>query len=146
MDDATSLPVPYIGNHTVYDFDNQEYHVSVSADALVYRFCNQDFMRYSPLPVFPPLPSRQPNGSEWMTHEQESIAGVFAWTSVAAILFVLLVFVHRLVIPFVCGLVHSSYKVRYLTPMSKPHIFVIWMASPFQTSLPELRVHLVSVT
>jgi hypothetical protein len=109
--DDTDLPDTYIGNHTVYDFDNQEYHISISPDALVYRFCDQDFMRYRPFPVFPPLPSRQPEGSEWMTPEQENIATVFGWTCVAAFVFVLLVFLKRLAVPFVQGLFRSSYKV-----------------------------------
>ena len=109
--DTTPLPVPFIGNHTIYDFDNNEYHVSIASDALLYHFCDQDFMRYRPFPVFPPLPSKQPQGSEWMTDEQEVIAAVFGWTSVAAIVLVSLIFVHRFAVPFVQGLFRSNYKV-----------------------------------
>lgn len=95
----------------MYDFDNQEHRIIVSPEALVYRFCDQDFMRYRPFPAFPPLPSKQPTGGEWMTHDQETIAAVFGWTSVAAILFVLVVLLNRVVVPFLLGLFQSNYKV-----------------------------------
>ena len=113
--DTTPLPVPYIGNHTIYDFDNQGYHISIPANALVYRYCDQDFMRYRPFPVFPPLPSKQPEGKEWMTDEQEAIATAFGWTSLLVIVFVLLVFVHRFVVPLLRGLFRSNYRVSAST-------------------------------
>lgn len=46
-----------------------------------------------------------------MTHDQETIAAVFGWTSVAAILFVLVVLLNRVVVPFLLGLFQSNYKV-----------------------------------
>lgn len=49
-----------------------------------------------------------------MDMDQETITEAFGWTSVAAILFVFLVFSHRLLFPFVWRLFHSGYKVSKL--------------------------------
>ena len=107
----TLLPPEYVGNFTIHDFDNNEYHVSIPADESVYHFCNQDFPQYKPHPIFPPLPSKQPEGGEWMDSDQEVIVQFFGWTSVAVIAYVLGIFVFRFVLPSIRGLFSSVYQV-----------------------------------
>jgi hypothetical protein len=110
--DAT-LPSEYVGGFTIHDFDNNEYHISVPPDESVYHFCNQDFPQYRPFPVFPPLPSRQPEGAEWMDPDQEVIMQFFGWTSVAVIVYVLGIYIFRFVIPSIRGLFSNQYEVGF---------------------------------
>jgi hypothetical protein len=50
----------------------------------VYKYCLQDMFR-QPGKSFPAIPSNQPEGSEWMTEEQEQVTTIYGWTSVAVL-------------------------------------------------------------
>ena len=67
---------------TVYKGPNAIYSFPINEGGTVYKYCNQDLRSYSGR-SFPPLPKFQPEGSEWMTDDQESILQIFGWTSVA---------------------------------------------------------------
>ena len=84
----------YVGNHNATTGDGKQVVIDVSGDDKTYYYCNQDMARYQPL-AFPAIPSKQPDGGEWMTPEQD-FARIFGLTSVAIIVAVILVVLNNL--------------------------------------------------
>jgi hypothetical protein len=61
-----------------------------------YQYCLQDFFRFAKDDkAFPFVPSKQPEGKEWMTPEQEIVTSIFGWSSLAVITVMCLSFVRR---------------------------------------------------
>lgn len=56
-----------------------------------FEYCFQDLFRTKGR-SFPPLPKWQPEGSEWMTEDQETVVTLNGWFSVVVVIFVLLSF------------------------------------------------------
>jgi hypothetical protein len=79
-------PVAYEGKHNVTPLDesirNLDWQVIFSDSETQYRFCNQDLMSPGQGQTFPFVASKQPEGDEWMTPEQEEVTTIFGWTSV----------------------------------------------------------------
>lgn len=76
-------------------FSNETFTVNVAKGNNTYRFCNQDMFRSFRTQglSFPFLPSKQPEGNEWMTDEQEHVSRIYGWAAVGAIIFASLVFI-----------------------------------------------------
>lgn len=66
--------------------------IEIEAGSVVYRFCNQNFLNMG---VFPALPRFQPLNGQWMTTEQVFVTDVYGWTSVAVLIFFVVVFFWR---------------------------------------------------
>jgi hypothetical protein len=77
----------YIGNFTGTTADGESVRIAISNGDTVYKYCNQDMLRYNPRPAFPAIPTSQPKGGEWMEPGQD-FAVIFGWTSVIVIAFV----------------------------------------------------------
>ena len=93
------LTEEYIGTHCAqFDYMNMEqtFKIVIKSDDRVYKFCNQEIIGTSRI-YFPPLPSSQPEGSEWMTSSQESFSKIHGWACVVVILIVGLTFFLKLV-------------------------------------------------
>ena len=106
----------YIG---VYNFDTPAgditFTIDESYDRGVYRYCKQDLIRTKGH-TFPFIPSRQREGNEWMTPEQEDITTLFGWTAVVISGLVILKFLYGW-IEMVQNFFKSGYKVsRWLEP------------------------------
>jgi hypothetical protein len=57
-----------------------------------FRFCLQDMLRIKGQISFPFVPSKQPDGGEWMTPAQEDVTKVYGWTAVGVLALVGLTF------------------------------------------------------
>ena len=79
----------YVGSFSGQTADGTMVQFSISDGDSVFKYCNQDMLRYKPWPSFPAVPASQPEGSEWMGQGQE-FTFVFGWTSVLVIAFVVL--------------------------------------------------------
>ena len=86
------IPSDYVGYFHATDGAGNPVSIAVEEDASVYKYCNQDMLRYHP-PAFPAVPSNQPQGDEWMDPEQ-AFTSVFGWTSVWITLFVMGMFLN----------------------------------------------------
>ena len=60
----------YVGSFSGRNGEGEEVKVVISAGDHNYFFCDQDMIRYHPI-AFPALPSKQPQGFEWMTEDQD---------------------------------------------------------------------------
>lgn len=58
-----------------------------------YRVCSQNLLAPGRGTTFPFIPAQQPEGSEWMTPDQEDVTLVFGWTAVVIIAGVIIKFV-----------------------------------------------------
>jgi len=72
------IPTEYVGSFNLTDGEGTHVSAEISEADLVYKYCNQDMLRYKPWPAFPAVPSSQPEGSEWMSDDQE-FTNVFGW-------------------------------------------------------------------
>jgi hypothetical protein len=77
-----------------------------------YRFCSQDLMSPGRGQTFPFVASKQPEGDEWMTPEQEDVTTIFGWASVVITAIVAMKFVWGWV-EIAQTLFSSSYSVSY---------------------------------
>jgi len=107
------LDPSYIGNYTFTKNGADPLIINTtSIDPVngipVYRYCKQDFIR-SEGNSFPFVPSRQPEGDEWMSDEQENITTVFGWTAVVVSGLVILKFLYGWV-EMAQNFLRSSYK------------------------------------
>ena len=84
--------------------------ITVSPDSQVYKYCFQDMIR-QPGKSFPAVPSNQPEGSEWMSEEQEQVTRIYGWTSVAVLVVVFLSIIWSW-IQSAKGMFKSTYEVR----------------------------------
>ena len=95
----------YIGKWTAIESNTFIESIKiVDNDTTSYKYCNQNMLNWDTPFVFPALPSFQPSEGRWMTGEQESLAQIWAWTSVAILAFVFTFFLisikHFLSAPF----------------------------------------------
>jgi len=84
-----------------YPFDN------LCEGQNTYNFCNQDFLRSG---IFPPIPSFQPEGLEWMTESQATITGLYAWTAVVMVGAGIFFAVKENMLPYLEGVFRSTYE------------------------------------
>ena len=112
-DKNESLPVSYQGTFTVKALDQNiqmnGVQVTFSDSDTPYHVCSQNLLGRT----FPFVPSRQPEGGEWMTPDQEDVTTIFGWTSVAITVFVIIKFVWGWV-EQAQALFTSSYSVRWI--------------------------------
>lgn len=92
LDEAVSSA--YVGTFSGKTGDGESIDFTVVEGDTTYKYCNQDMLRYKPWPAFPAVPSSQPEGGEWMARGQE-FSFIFGWTSVAIIVFVVLIYANR---------------------------------------------------
>jgi hypothetical protein len=92
-DHSTPLDPEYLGHHSFdYNFKDTTFlgftlitaadinvSFTIEPDAQVYKFCDQDLRGWT---TFPPLPTWQEEGSEWMTPDQEDVVSLFGWVAV----------------------------------------------------------------
>mmetsp|Transcript_9917 Transcript_9917/g.16467 ORF Transcript_9917/g.16467 Transcript_9917/m.16467 type:complete len:1175 (-) Transcript_9917:117-3641(-) len=87
-DNEGRVDTSYVGNWTLKTGETgEEVDAMVSESDSSFRYCLQNLILVSG-PSFPAIPENQPLGDEWMTSDQEKIATIFGWTSVACIAFV----------------------------------------------------------
>lgn len=94
LDDPTSA---YEGSYTVVALD-ESIHMNGTTTTFTksetqYQFCSQDLMSPGQGQTFPFVASKQPEGKEWMTPEQEDVTNIFGWTSVVITAIVAIKFV-----------------------------------------------------
>jgi hypothetical protein len=99
------VPADYVN---VFTFGTNDVTFTVAADSKAYKYCDQDMFRYKA--AFPPLPSDQLDGSEWMSETQVKFLPIYAWSSIGIISAVAAVIVFRFFIKFVIPLCSRRYK------------------------------------
>lgn len=99
----------YYGSWKVTNGEGQDSTAVIEPGMRSYHFCNQ-FLGPGNNFAFPALPEAQPEGSDWMTDEQEQLTGIYGWVSVGVLGLVGLVFIYR-VLRTVQDLFFASYKV-----------------------------------
>jgi len=105
--EGTLVSSKYVGTHTAHLVDGDTANITIEQNSTNYKFCNQDFFAMN---TFPPLPKYQPEGSEWMTPDQELVVNLLGRTSVA---FVTLIGCWSLCLIYACvirGIFRSTYK------------------------------------
>jgi len=65
---STATSSDYIGTFTAYVLNGNEIKVTIDESSKTYFYCNQD-MTHRPF-IFPPVPTKQPIGGEWMSASQ----------------------------------------------------------------------------
>jgi len=75
----------YVGTFSATRADGKPVNITIYDGDSVFKYCNQDMLRYKPWPAFPAIPSSQPKGGEWMSHGQEFTV-IFGWTSVVVVI------------------------------------------------------------
>ena len=101
-----SLPEYYEGT---YGSEGNGINFTISADDKVYKFCNQNLFRFFPA-VFPPFPSDQPVGSEWMSETQLKYLPIYGWLCLGIIITVSAIIAIRLFVRFVVPLCFRKHK------------------------------------
>ena len=105
----TDLPQSMIGNWTetieevktsLFGFDlfhlpERNVNYTIREDSQVYKYCNQDLRDTNG--GFPPLPSRQPAGVEWMESDQENVLWFFGATCISILIIVIGLYIDKLV-------------------------------------------------
>eukprot|EP00541_Cyclophora_tenuis_P000573 CAMPEP_0116575050 /NCGR_PEP_ID=MMETSP0397-20121206/19739_1 /TAXON_ID=216820 /ORGANISM="Cyclophora tenuis, Strain ECT3854" /LENGTH=521 /DNA_ID=CAMNT_0004103893 /DNA_START=128 /DNA_END=1693 /DNA_ORIENTATION=+ len=84
---STTVSSQYVGTFNATRADGMPVNITVPSGSYNYKFCQQDMMKYSPFPAFPPIPQNQPAGSHWMTPGQ-SFTNVFGWACIGVLVFV----------------------------------------------------------
>lgn len=97
-DNDTPVSAEYVGSHyvTLKDGTILEEMLVFDDTSTSYRFCYQDYLRYGNI-TFPALSRWQPEGSEWMSAEQETIVDIHGWTSLAVFSIVIFAFINLIV-------------------------------------------------
>ncbi len=128
-ENENSFEAGYQGTFTVKALDTSiRMHgeeVTFSDSDTQYRVCNQNLLSPGRGRTFPFVPSRQPEGGEWMTPDQEDVTTVFGWTSVAITAVVIIKFLWGW-FDIAQSLFRSSYSVSgmftiHRTPKSITH-------------------------
>lgn len=113
------LPTAYQGTFVVAARDPSSrmngVEVTFSESHPGYRVCSQDLLSPGRGRTFPFIPSRQPEGDEWMTPDQEYVTTVFGWTSVAITAVVIIKFIWGWV-ENAQSLFGSTYSVSWTIP------------------------------
>mmetsp|Transcript_13637 Transcript_13637/g.29499 ORF Transcript_13637/g.29499 Transcript_13637/m.29499 type:complete len:1595 (+) Transcript_13637:323-5107(+) len=84
----------YYGTWKVTDGEGQDSTAIIEPITRSYHFCNQYLGPGSNF-AFPALPNAQPQGSSWMTGEQENLTFIYGWVSVGVLGLVVLTFLQR---------------------------------------------------
>mmetsp|Transcript_17239 Transcript_17239/g.23946 ORF Transcript_17239/g.23946 Transcript_17239/m.23946 type:complete len:578 (-) Transcript_17239:207-1940(-) len=100
----------YHGTHTATTGSDEQVSVTIRRSDNVFQFCDQDMLRYRQPSAFPPIPSFQPDGKEWMTSGQEDALNIIGWTCVAVLAYGTVIYVNRILISFLKKLFCHSYK------------------------------------
>ncbi|KAL9181404.1 hypothetical protein ACHAXT_010209 [Thalassiosira profunda] len=98
----------YYGTWKITNGEGQESTTVIEPTVRSYHHCNQ-FLGPGSNFAFPALPDAQPEGSTWMTDEQEQLTGIYGWISVVVLGLVGMVILYR-VLQAVQGLFSASYK------------------------------------
>ena len=105
---GAEVPDDYLG---VYEFSDEASSFEITTEDSVYKFCEQDLFRYVPA-AFPPLPSSQPEGSEWMSPSQLKFAPIYGWCCVGVVVLVGATFLFRMFLKFILPLFSRTYKLQ----------------------------------
>jgi len=108
----TTITSNYIGNFTVNEVDIV--NITATSEHKFHKFCNQNFLESIPA-TFPPLPSFQPEGSEWMNESQRLFATIYGWSCVVVCVFVGATMVLETLYFFFSSLFFNGYKVWFLS-------------------------------
>jgi len=84
------LPHEYVGSFNATTGEGESVVFSIEDGSSVFKYCNQDMLRYNPWPAFPAIPSSQPKGNEWMNEDQQ-FSVILGWTAVWVVGFAVLV-------------------------------------------------------
>lgn len=106
---SNTVPSSASGFYDAFDLDGNLVNIYIPEGAKEYIFCRQDLIRHSP-PAFPPLPSDQPEGENWMTDGQEDVTRMYGWTMIGVLVAVCIIFFDRIVICNIRKIFFSSYK------------------------------------
>jgi hypothetical protein len=95
----TPVNATLVGNYAVQPFikDVDMGRTQVSSSDMFYDFCKQDFFRYlgyTDEVTFPFIASKQPEGWEWMTDQQETVSNIYGWSVVGVMGLVILSFAY----------------------------------------------------
>lgn len=99
----------YYGIWRVTDGEGQDSTAIIEPTTRSYHFCNQ-FLGPGRNFAFPALPQAQPEGSRWMTQEQEQLTGIYGWVSVGVLGLVGLTFLYK-GLRYIQDIFSASYKV-----------------------------------
>jgi len=70
-------------NNVIYASEEIEGPQTIEVvDDQVVRHCKQNWKAFTGF-GFPPVPGKQPEGAEWMNDSQETLTGIYGWTSLA---------------------------------------------------------------
>lgn len=117
VDDPFALATTAEGDDESEDQEDEEIddrdftEVIVTSNDIDYRYCNQDMLMPGGGGTFPFIPSKQPEGDEWMTDDQETVTRIFGWSSIVISVVVILRVMYGWV-GMAKSLFASSYKVR----------------------------------
>jgi hypothetical protein len=105
----------FVGDFTVIPKDGDDgakgESVNFTKSDVDYRFCTQDLLTPGLGNTFPFVASKQPEGGEWMSDDQELVTTIFGWSSIAITLLVIIKFVWGFLDAYK-SLFYSSYEVR----------------------------------
>ena len=116
--DNACLDENYDGSVTAgsYTLDNGE-TVVVSEDEDIYKYCNQELIRFNPAPY--PATSAIQTAYEWMSEGQANFADIFGWFSIVMFVIVATVFLFRAIRLITTSCIGRSYNVSiYFTTSS----------------------------
>ena len=131
---AQDLPVPqtWVGNWTHGAVDAP---LEIQEGDIAYKHCPQDLFRYKGEDTFPFVSSKQKEGSEWMTEDQETLTDIYGWTVVGVMSYTLLGFIWGWWSAFM-NLFYGSYKSRgddqniNFSDLDSASVYVPQVASP----------------
>ena len=101
----------YIGEFNLTTVKGTTERTTIDAASSTYRFCPQYVIANDERRTFPPNPSSQPPGAEWMTEDQELVVSLYGWASLGVMALVC----WSLLFGFVKGIegfFRASYNVR----------------------------------
>ena len=101
-----TLPEYYEGTYTS---EQSGINFTLSSGDKVYKYCDQNLFSKFPA-AFPPFPSDQPAGVEWMSETQVKFLPMFAWSCAGIIITVVVIFAIKLLVRFVAPFFFRTHK------------------------------------
>jgi hypothetical protein len=101
----------YLGTTDAITGEGVPVQITIRQGDIDYFYCLQDMLRFQPR-AFPAIPAFQTDGGEWMSADQEKVAYLMGWTSVAVICFVAAIFVNRVLLRVLRGICFKVFSPR----------------------------------